>query len=608
MNSSTPLQGPALPHHALPRAGAQVELQASAQPSALPYASHGPVSPPLHGPYVPGNLGQHPYHPPPGAPPQGGPPQGGPPPGATFTSYTSAPGLPFSAATVVAVIGSFLFLIGASYFLYWSIEQGWFPPVLRVAIGMATGLALCLGAAWVMRGKPAAVGVPLYAAGIGTIYFSSYYGSIIAKLFSPSIAFAVAVAATMASGALAIHHDSQASFCGSYALGLITPLIFSHGTGRVDLLVLFLLLLMLSTLVVLYRLKRVTRWLWLRAGATMGTWTFVVAATPFAPATQLHKLAALAVATLAVSMVWIWLPGRKFNSRNWPYLWLAATGASLTAFATLFARLNIPLRSFSYLLAGYVACELALIAATRRRFGDSGELRAFYFTALAQCIVGLWLFMQSRYVTVAWGALALGLVLAAHLRKKRSGQHFRAFYHSSALATLIASLGWGYTLLRTSTAELLVADLSVLPFANYSALTACLVMAAWWGLASKQGEAKVFGFAALQIVAHITLAFELSRAAHAAGAMRLAPLSSTILFALSAGGQFIKSILDTERKRAKAWAWASYLLFPIASVKLLVIDLHAVSNIVRAASAVGIGVIFMAAALIANKLQPGQEG
>ena len=76
-----------------------------------------------------------------------------------------APRQPINPIIWVATAGSAIFLIGAAFFLHWSIQRGWIGPELRFLLGLVVGGGLSVGAARLMLGDSAKLGVAVLLAG-----------------------------------------------------------------------------------------------------------------------------------------------------------------------------------------------------------------------------------------------------------------------------------------------------------------------------------------------------------------------------------------------------------------------------------------------------------
>jgi hypothetical protein len=99
----------------------------------------------------------------------------------------------------------------------------------------------------------------------------------------------------------------------------------------------------------------------------------------------------------------------------------------------------------------------------------------------------------------------------------------------------------------------------------------------------------------------VTLTQEAARLAFlAAHEVQAARLAQTLVLAISGAGQWILG-LDAAGARRKALVGAGYGWLAVASGKLLLEDLAGASTLARALALLGVGGIFLAAALIGNR-------
>ncbi|WP_119418435.1 DUF2339 domain-containing protein [Desertibaculum subflavum] len=121
-------------------------------------------------------------------------------------------------------LGAGTIALAAIFLVRYSIEQGLLGPTVRIALGLALGLALLAGAEWLRRFDPelpmlgdvprARVPAALAAAGVVALYASVYSGFELYGLVSPGIAF-IAMAVIAALGlALALLHGSLLAVVG----------------------------------------------------------------------------------------------------------------------------------------------------------------------------------------------------------------------------------------------------------------------------------------------------------------------------------------------------------------------------------------------------------
>lgn len=127
-------------------------------------------------------------------------------------------------------LGGFALFLGAVFFVKLSIEQGWIPPEVRVALGFLLGVGLVAGGVILSRKRYAFQGQTLCATGIVTLYAMttictpshlSYLGT------SSSLGLMVLI--TAAAFLLAVRLNAQVVAILGMLGGFVTPILLSTG-------------------------------------------------------------------------------------------------------------------------------------------------------------------------------------------------------------------------------------------------------------------------------------------------------------------------------------------------------------------------------------------
>ena len=177
----------------------------------------------------------------------------------------------FMGAKLFAWVGGLALFLGVLFFVKLSIERGWLPPGLRVAIGFVTGLGLLAGGWSIQRRKPYAVlAHTLCATGIVVLYGVSYaahalYG--IPPFDHALVTFAAMSLITAAAFGLAGRMKAQVIAVLGMLGGFLTPILCSTGQDNPFGLFSYIALLDLGVLAVAHR----QRWLHLTPLAALGT-------------------------------------------------------------------------------------------------------------------------------------------------------------------------------------------------------------------------------------------------------------------------------------------------------------------------------------------------
>jgi hypothetical protein len=169
------------------------------------------------------------------APPAPPRPPAPPPPRSRLASPPPAPPRrPFDWESLVGVklfswIAGILFALTAITFLRYSVEHGWLQPPIRMAIGLAMGIAL-LGCCEMPRARRYAITAnALGAAGIVTLFSTFFAAHTLWHLLGAAPTFALLVMVTAVAVGLSIRHDSLFIALLGLLGGFATPALLSSG-------------------------------------------------------------------------------------------------------------------------------------------------------------------------------------------------------------------------------------------------------------------------------------------------------------------------------------------------------------------------------------------
>lgn len=166
-------------------------------------------------------------------------------------------------------LGGFALFLGAVFFVKLSIEQGWLPPEVRVAMGFLLGIGLVVGGVVLSRKRYAFQGQTLCATGIVTLYAMTFACRSIYHFdfFSPGATLAVMVLITTTAFLLAVRLDARVVALLGMVGGFLTPSLLS--TGQDNPLGLFTYIALLDLGLLAVALHR--RWHFLVPLAALGT-------------------------------------------------------------------------------------------------------------------------------------------------------------------------------------------------------------------------------------------------------------------------------------------------------------------------------------------------
>ena len=169
-----------------------------------------------------------------------------------------------------AVLGGIVLALAAVMFLRYAIEHELIPPMVRVAIGFATGIAAIAISERLRSREFITMANALAGAGIVVLYVSSWAARVLYELVPASLGFALMILVTVACGALAWRHKAREVALLGLIGGFATPVLMSTGSDNPIGLFGYVLLLDIG----LIWLARVRRWPLLMILALFGTFFY----------------------------------------------------------------------------------------------------------------------------------------------------------------------------------------------------------------------------------------------------------------------------------------------------------------------------------------------
>src|SRR5579864_8356941 len=146
-------------------------------------------------------------------------------------------------------IGIAALLIGISYFLKFAFDNNWIGPAGRVTIGILAGIAMVIWSERFRAHGYKAFSYSLKAVGIGALYLSLWAAFQVYNLIPSGVAFAMMLAVTAATAAMALAQDAQILAAFVLAGGFSTPVLLSTGQNRELALFIYVAILDLATLI-----------------------------------------------------------------------------------------------------------------------------------------------------------------------------------------------------------------------------------------------------------------------------------------------------------------------------------------------------------------------
>jgi uncharacterized membrane protein len=138
-------------------------------------------------------------------------------------------------------IGSIALALAGAFLVKYSFEQGWLSPAVRVAVGIAFGLAMLAGGEGLRRSSPR-VSQGLSAAGIADLFACLLAGTTLYGLISPAAGFALIALTAAVAVALSLRQGPMVALIGLVG-GFLAPYLIHSGPASARNLFAYLLLL-----------------------------------------------------------------------------------------------------------------------------------------------------------------------------------------------------------------------------------------------------------------------------------------------------------------------------------------------------------------------------
>ncbi|HET9023108.1 MAG TPA: DUF2339 domain-containing protein, partial [Burkholderiaceae bacterium] len=161
----------------------------------------------------------------------------------------------------VARIGLLVLFIGVAFLLRYVAEHARIPVELRLA-GVALGAVVLLVFGWRLRERRVGYAVTLQGGAIGILYLTVFAALRLYSVLEPVPAFALLAALAVLSGVLSVVQNARALAALGATGGFLAPILVSTGSGRIELLLSYYLLLNLGVLgIAWFRAWRELNWI-----------------------------------------------------------------------------------------------------------------------------------------------------------------------------------------------------------------------------------------------------------------------------------------------------------------------------------------------------------
>lgn len=502
---------------------------------------------------------------------------------------------------IVAAFGALIFLLGAVFFLHLAIQRGWIGPEMRFLLGLVVGCGLALASALMVLGQSPKLGSCLLLAGLGTLMFTLRWGSLNQGLIPVGLGFAGSALGALFAGGLAGRARFAPPLVVGLLAGLLTPLVFSQGGHHEIALTLYLAGLMVATLLVPYLSDMGARWGSARWLAVVGTWLLLGLSSAEVLSADAGTLMALLALHYVLAGLWIWLPGQEERPSSPTLLWFLVSLVTTSLAWVLWRRLHLAHEWFCAPVLLVAAINLGLVKPLRLRLEGHAADLGLLVLAGGHLALAVPVALDWKWVGLLWGLFALALAWAVDYADEHpdwEAEEVRSLTLLAVGMSLLATIMW-----MIHAAQFFERP-SVTPFLNRAFGEAVLAFLAW-GLLARRGDGlRALGFILMELIGNIALALEVSRGVRWSGGTGLgASISMTLVWAASGALQWLKSLsMDAEGLRL-ALAIGGYTWLGLASLKLILVDMAEVDAILRALAFLGVGVIFLVAALTANRIR-----
>ena len=173
----------------------------------------------------------------------------------------------------VARVGLLVLFVGVAFLLRYVAERTQIPIELRL-VGVALGALALLVVGWRLRHKRQGYAITLQGGAIGILYLTVFAAMRLYDVLPSVPAFALLAALAVFSGVLAIAQNARALAALGATGGFLAPILVSTGSGRIEVLLSFYLLLNLGVLgIAWFRAWRELNWIGFAfTFGVLGTW------------------------------------------------------------------------------------------------------------------------------------------------------------------------------------------------------------------------------------------------------------------------------------------------------------------------------------------------
>ncbi len=167
------------------------------------------------------------------------------------------------ATTWLIRLGVIILLCGIGFFLKYSIDRNWTPPVVRVILMLIAGLAMAVTGSWKSQGKYRPLSIALAGAGFVTLYLCIMTAYKLYELIPALFAFGFMIAVTVGAMASALGTNALLTAILGCTGGYLTPVFINTSSQNITALFIYMTILGAGTLLT----ARYRNWVLLNAAS-----------------------------------------------------------------------------------------------------------------------------------------------------------------------------------------------------------------------------------------------------------------------------------------------------------------------------------------------------
>ncbi|QQR90907.1 MAG: DUF2339 domain-containing protein [Myxococcales bacterium] len=515
-----------------------------------------------------------------------------------------------------AALGSVLFLLGASFFLRWAIEQGLLSAPVRILLALAAGFvmfALCLR---LIKKEQQKLSVAFAVTGLGVVAYALHYGAITVSLISLPIAFVSFVVFVAFTAYLAWRANYELLLAWALVAAYMAPFLFSQGQSKPVFTTVYAGSVVLAMTIFSHVVPASASWSGSRMLAMLGNAFWLIAAAFSATPHNAHVILLLFLLSYGIWALFLSLPLSKVVPTAFAGSWILGNMFFVTAVRVVFKELHwqdhrlalcfVCLSGLSYAWSPWLGSRFKRPALSWISFAIA---TAYLYAAVALLLDGAW-------VSLAFSLLSVAMVLAMIGTAPRFGS-FDPLTGLATVATLYLLLSVWAWLGYSRDASLFEAIASAFfgdrswslsqqalstPLAAFDALffSGLLLSFGCIALAKKSKAVAPLAFVTAEGVIHLSLALSFYTAIYSAFSLSAAGYTITFFLALSGTLQWLLSLRSNDQARLGFSLFGHGLLF-LSAAKLVLTDMQDASLGVRALISLVLGALLLGLAWISVK-------